>query len=205
MKRRRDSAAPALASRPEAAGAPPAAAPGRKKRRHAAPAAPAAEAAPAAPAPPAADAGEAGPAADRSFDAAGQEIDDAGAPAHRKAAKLQRGLQHPKLEVTPPPTGATQAALRRLSRRKPIEQRVTPPVLSRFERAVLLGFRARELSLGAPTAAPLTSPRLGHWNPVETAALELELGLLDAYAVRRPLFGSGGEVEEWLVGDFDQL
>eukprot|EP01059_Diplonema_ambulator_P017816 TRINITY_DN29916_c0_g1_i1.p1 TRINITY_DN29916_c0_g1~~TRINITY_DN29916_c0_g1_i1.p1 ORF type:complete len:180 (+),score=40.76 TRINITY_DN29916_c0_g1_i1:54-542(+) len=74
----------------------------------------------------------------------------------------------------------------------------TPPVLSKFERSLLLGHRTRELCLGFDTSAPIT-----RWCPGEIAETELKLGLLDDYTIRRSAGGNSTNVEEWIVGDFD--
>ena len=74
----------------------------------------------------------------------------------------------------------------------------TPPVLSKFEKALILGHRCRELSLGAKTSCPLATD----WKPAQIAEMELNLGLLDDYAINRAVQGSQSRKESWMVGDF---
>eukprot|EP01063_Lacrimia_lanifica_P000924 TRINITY_DN10450_c0_g1_i1.p4 TRINITY_DN10450_c0_g1~~TRINITY_DN10450_c0_g1_i1.p4 ORF type:complete len:118 (+),score=31.23 TRINITY_DN10450_c0_g1_i1:122-475(+) len=96
------------------------------------------------------------------------------------------------LEVMLPPDAGNSLSL--------THTRSTPPVLSKFEKALVLGHRARELALGEPTLAPVTE-----WNPSKIAEMELHLGLLDDYCIARALHGRHQAPENWILGDFSIL
>ncbi|KAJ9473530.1 hypothetical protein DIPPA_29530 [Diplonema papillatum] len=153
------------------------------------------------------------------------EIDDTGAPAHRAAAKIHRAQIHPHPQVTPPshhhvnddhnrlihlhlPEGINYAttSLAHSSATHTRQAATTPPVLSRFEKALILGHRTKELALGAPTLAPFRpAASTGGWCPSQVAEDELVLGLLDDYCLVRSTHGESrvSSAESWILHDFE--
>ena len=61
--------------------------------------------------------------------------------------------------------------------------RIGPPKITRFEKARLVGARALQISMGAPT---FIEPKEGEINPIEIALEELNMGLLPI-TIRRTL------------------
>ena len=89
--------------------------------------------------------------------------------------------------------------------------RLGPPKLTKFERAVIIGVRALQLSIGAPPLIDIS--KLKNKDPMEIASKELEAGALPITIRRRT---SGGKEQliplEWLLrsekevfGDVPQL
>jgi len=88
--------------------------------------------------------------------------------------------------------------------------RLGPPKLTKFERAVIIGVRALQLSIGAPPLIDISNLKK---DPIEIASKELEAGALPITIRRRT---SGGKEQliplEWLLkaekevfGDMPQL
>ncbi|NIP67420.1 DNA-directed RNA polymerase subunit K [Candidatus Bathyarchaeota archaeon] len=79
------------------------------------------------------------------------------------------------------------------------EVRVGPPKLTRFERARIVGARALQIAMGAPT---LMEPSEVLSNPIDIAIQELKSGILPI-TIRRTLpDGTYQDIPlKWLLGD----
>jgi DNA-directed RNA polymerase I, II, and III subunit RPABC2 len=77
--------------------------------------------------------------------------------------------------------------------------KIGPPVLTRFERARVVGARALQIALGAPL---LITPPPGVTSSIELAILELESNVLPI-TIRRTLpDGSSQDIPiKWLLGE----
>lgn len=71
-----------------------------------------------------------------------------------------------------------------MSRRKKLKNEgiIGPPWLTKYEKARVLGVRAKQLAMGAP---PLVEVPKGITNPLEIAKLELEAGVIPIIIERR--------------------
>jgi len=76
------------------------------------------------------------------------------------------------------------------------KDRITPPYLTRYERARVLGTRALQISMDAPVLVPLQ----GEMDPLEIAQKELDYKLIPMI-IRRYL--PDGSWEDWPLAELD--
>ena len=76
---------------------------------------------------------------------------------------------------------------------------VGPPKLTRFERARIVGARALQIAMGAPT---LMEPSENVSNPIDIAVQELESGILPITIRRKLPDGTYQDIPlKWLLHD----
>lgn len=80
-------------------------------------------------------------------------------------------------------------------------ERKTLPYMTKFERARVLGTRAQQLSLGAPTTLQRTE-KGGHLDSILLAEMEINRGVVPII-VRRYL--SDGTYEDWSINEFQNF
>jgi len=84
------------------------------------------------------------------------------------------------------------------SSQQPNKERITKPIMTRFERTRIIGTRAMHLCRGAQ---PLVNPE-GEMDPLVIAEKELDSGVIPM-SIRRYL--PGGQFEDWPLKEFDNI
>lgn len=80
----------------------------------------------------------------------------------------------------------------------PDEERITPPVLTIYEKVRILGVRAKQLAMGAKVM--LKNP--GNKSALELAELELKHNMIP-FIIHRPL--PNGKYERWKLSELEKL
>lgn len=83
----------------------------------------------------------------------------------------------------------------------PADQRITNNVLSKYEKAKVLGVRAAQIAKNAPIYASIDPERLFTLNALDIAELELQQKTIP-FLIRR--FLPDGQFEEWRISELIQ-
>ncbi len=92
---------------------------------------------------------------------------------------------------------AEEVILGDLPKTVPPEERITPPVMTKYEMVRIIGVRAKQLSLGAKVL--LKNP--GDLSSLDLAKLELKHNMCP-FIIKRPL--PNGQIEYWKISELEK-
>lgn len=87
-----------------------------------------------------------------------------------------------------------------IEKRKKVEKNITLPVMTKYEKSVLISQRIRQLDANYKTTIPEIVRELGLTKSFDIAMKEFDLGKLPPYIIKRKF--KDGRYEEWKHEDF---